>query len=214
VITLKVVEVTRFTIRIRWTWDDDQGTGNRPTGYKLSRGKLGDPLEWIAFLPGKGYVDYDLDPATDYVYSIETQGLPTPEVDQFQLTTEPATEFTDSVDFFAHFVSGHFGRKFAGSDIQWCPEWWRHQEASTVINELWRSYEAHRPPDDPTEPTNERAEWLVMFAYPLMQHLFALNGTFRGCIGNIDSGDFGHRNPQASQPLPHIIDPTGNYQPD
>jgi hypothetical protein len=86
----------------------------------------------------------------------------------------------------------------------WCPQWWRHPEAAFVVESLWRSYEAHRPPDDPLEPSNDHAYWLVQIAYPLLARLWQPDTMFRGC-------DADHEEPMRATALPHEDDPLGKY---
>lgn len=213
-IRLKLEEVGRYNVTLTWKWEDDNNFGAPPTAYSLHRRLAGatTPMEMLAIVRRKKFIDFDLDPATEYEYMVETNGLPVTEVDRFAFFTEPENEFTDFVDFFTNFMAPTFGREFAGDAIHWCPQWWKHHEANKVMTELWRSYEAHRAPDDPSEPTSEQAEWLVMFAYPLMAQLWDQYGTFRGCDCNPD-GRGGHADIIRSQPLPHTIDPTGTYAP-
>lgn len=215
-VELKVDEVTRYTVTLKWSYteDDPGNAGEVPTGYALSRSLTtpGANMEMLALLPGRKYIDHDLNPATEYAYRVDTRGLTVAESDQFRLTTEPETEFTDPIAFFTGFAAAHFGRYVESTATNWCRQWWSHPEAHKVMNELWRSYEAHRPPDDPTDPSSEHAQWLVHIAYPLMNQLLAPEGPFKGCNARDEVGQ-GHKTPMKAAPLAHTIDPSGRYMP-
>lgn len=36
-----------------------------------------------------------------------------------------------------------------GAGMYWCPEWWRHTEALSRLEGIWREWEIHRLPDGP-----------------------------------------------------------------
>lgn len=181
-LTLEVADVGRTTVSLKWSreWNDP---GN-PSSYQIYRTVAPAPMERIAMVVGRKFIDPDCDPVTTYTYRVVTVGLPVVEEDNVQITTRPLTEYPDSDEFFHDYLSKLFARDPRGQGLRWCPEWQRHMEATVVVNELWRSYEAHRPPDDPTTPSTERAVWLTVYAYPLMAHLWAPDGGLKDCSHN------------------------------
>jgi hypothetical protein len=135
----------------------------------------------VARVPGRKFIDPNCQPSTTYQYTVAAIGLPTPESETIQVTTRPPTEFPDSVTFFHAYLSKLFARDQYDDTLRWCEKWQDHMECAVVVNELWRAYEAHRPPDDPTTPSTERAVWLTVYAYPLMAHLWDANGGLKNC---------------------------------
>ena len=63
-----------------------------------------------------------------------------------------------------------------GADGNWCRYWWRHAEAVTIIEALWRTWEHLR-----TEGPTGMAVWLRDYLNPLMHQLTAKTGTFADC---------------------------------
>lgn len=180
-ITITVPEVGRTTVRLEWT---REWTAAQPTSYQITRCIAPAPMERIALTVPRKFIDPDCRPNTTYQYTVSTVGLVPPESETIQVTTRPPTEFPDSVAFFHEYLSKLFARAQQGQDLRWCAQWQEHMECVVVINELWRAYEAHRPPDDPTTPSTERAVWLVVYAYPLMAQLWSAEGTLRNCSHN------------------------------
>ena len=80
----------------------------------------------------------------------------------------------------------------------WCASWWRHREAVSRLNALWRAWEALR-----LDPTTGMAVWWRDFADPTMAVLFSETGPFRGCTPE-------HHNPKDG-PLPLIPPPKGLF---
>ena len=76
-------------------------------------------------------------------------------------------------------VEEWFVRAFARSSltgVRWCPYWWEHVEALTVLTAMWRSWEVSRRDRD-----TGMARWLHSCAYPLLRELWDGAGTFRNC---------------------------------
>lgn len=174
--TLKVIAKHRNSVELGWTLTP------RATGYTVERAEPGLPWTLIAKVPGPLFTDPTCKPGTMYGYRVTTIGLDPDLSDTDQATTLPRTEFANTADFFDKLLRHLFARDPERWDMfAWCPQWHQHKEAAFVMESLWRSYEAHRPPDDPLEPSSDHAYWLVQIAYPLMQQLWAQTQTFRGC---------------------------------
>ncbi|MEV4488282.1 DUF4913 domain-containing protein [Micrococcus luteus] len=81
--------------------------------------------------------------------------------------------------FYAHageWVSGwllpHFRRN--PNRFRWDPQWWRYEEAGSVIEAMWRSWEQTRVDPDP----RVMATWFRDVFYPLLGHLTSADGPF------------------------------------
>jgi len=178
-LTVKVDDAGRTTVALSWKreWDDP---GN-PTSHLVTRCTPPAAPVIVARIVGRKFIDPNCQPNTTYLYEVTAIGLPAPEVDSIQVTTRPPTEFPNWPTFFTEYLSKTFARSTQSDALRWCPQPWLHPEAEEVVNALWRAYEAHRPPDDPFAPSTERAIWLAVYAYPLLNHLWALEGTFKDC---------------------------------
>lgn len=83
----------------------------------------------------------------------------------------------------------------------WCPEWWRHGEAISRLEALWRAWEDLR-----RDGKTGMSSWWRDHADHHMQILLSTDGPFKGC-----SVDKGH-NPRL-EPLPCIPPPAGLFVP-
>ncbi|MFF2088596.1 DUF4913 domain-containing protein [Nocardia sp. NPDC058176] len=83
-----------------------------------------------------------------------------------------------TVDLFVEWVAGVHARDIMGNTDQfrWCPEWWRHAEAVTAFEALWRAWEHHRQ-----NPGPGMASWWVQIFWPAMDRLLQIKGTFEHC---------------------------------
>lgn len=80
-----------------------------------------------------------------------------------------------NVDAFLHdFLLPSWRHTYSGT--KWCRDWYKHSEAVSRLDALWRSYEAMRVGD----PTG-MAVWWRDFADPTMASLTRPEGTFAGC---------------------------------
>jgi hypothetical protein len=167
---------TRTTVTLTWDVNPDA------QAYEVWRGELPAPPTYrCAILEGPTFIDPGRTPGTNYVYRVASIGLTPVETDSVTVRTRPATEYPSHVAFFNDYLSKVFAREIASGDYRWCSQWNVHPESSEAIIDLWRSYEAHRPPDDPAEPSNHHIEWRTFFAYPTMMRLLDHNGCFRSC---------------------------------
>lgn len=187
--TLTVLAKHRTSVELGWTLVPGVGK------YKVERAEPGVAWQELGVVRGPLFTDPTCKPKTIYGYRVTTIGLSPEQYDVEQATTLPNTEFSSVDEFFTKLLREVFARDPDRQEqFAWCAQWREHREAAFVVESLWRSYEAHRPPDDPLEPSSQHAYWLVQIAYPLMQQLWMLEQTFRGCIGE------GH-DPQV-RPLP------------
>lgn len=188
-VTLKVLAKHTRSVELGWSLTP------KVTGYTVERAEPG--LSWtlLGTVPGPLFTDPTCKPNTMYGYRVTTIGLTPEESAIDQATTLPKTEFASPAEFCEKFLAPTFARDPRQRDqFAWCPEWFKHQEAAFVIESLWRSYEKHRPPDDPLEPSSDHAYWLVQIAYPLLQQLWFADATFRGCTD-------AHQDPPRVKPL-------------
>ncbi|HEX6681294.1 MAG TPA: DUF4913 domain-containing protein [Candidatus Limnocylindrales bacterium] len=215
---LQVTRITRESVVLEWDFSD------QATAYMVSRlGPRGvegvEPEDRALAACYEGtFCDHTLTPGSRYTYTVRMIANreienPDDDVDEIHVRAQPATEFADARAFLTGFLSTTFPRH-QDEHVRWCEEWWRHPEAAYVVEQLWCAYEALRPLDPPAFPGKHRAEWLVVFLYPLMDRLTHEQGPFAGCYGpNDDVGGLRHQAPMKQQPLPHIADPTGEYRP-
>jgi hypothetical protein len=76
-------------------------------------------------------------------------------------------------------VEGWFVNAYARSSAgwgHWCPEWWRHPEATERLTALWHSWEAAQK-----NTATGMAHWYVMYADPIFGQLTDSRGTFASC---------------------------------
>jgi hypothetical protein len=64
----------------------------------------------------------------------------------------------------------------AGDGVNWCPQWWKHAEAISRLEALWRAWEFLRLDD-----TTGMSVWWRDHADYHMAVLLSANGPFRGC---------------------------------
>lgn len=171
-------KITRTTITLTWKIHP-----SRPL-HQVERREDDDPWEMIGIIPGPVFIDPDCDPGTTYVYKVTAKlmGASPDLYDMLQVSTWPETQYPGEREFFHQYLSSVFARDpKAGTPVAWCPKWYQHREAAVVVRELWRSYEAHYPPNGVDEPGNETAQWLINYAYPLLDRLWLQDTVFRGC---------------------------------
>lgn len=101
------------------------------------------------------------------------------------MTTLPADEWAEpaapalfypTLDRFVAEQLAPLYRRPLGHGRTWCPQWWRHAEAITRLEALWRSWEQLR-----LEPALGMSVWLRDHADPHMAVLLDPDGPFHGC---------------------------------
>lgn len=87
--------------------------------------------------------------------------------------------------FYPHvaaFVSDRLVHLYArrlGQTYVWCPEWFRHAEALSRLDALWRAWEHLR-----LDPATGISVWWRDHADPHMSVLLSPDGPFAACRGN------------------------------
>lgn len=67
----------------------------------------------------------------------------------------------------------NFRRRLNKGEFRWDPEWWRYEEAITLITSLWLSFEKMR-----WEGATGMASYMRDYFYPLMGELTSPDGPF------------------------------------
>lgn len=91
---------------------------------------------------------------------------------------EPAArplEFPTLDRFVAEQLAVLYARPLGHGRV-WCPQWWRHAEARSRLDALWRSWEHLR-----WEPALGMSVWFRDHADPHMAVLLDPDGPFHGC---------------------------------
>lgn len=190
-----IVAVTRESVTLSWEMHPEA------VGYtirRIHRLPNGDRSDVVRALVHEGlYCDPGLAPGTEYMFEL-TAALDEPEAGEpdmgpvadpheellqqrVRVRTEPETEFGDVWEFFSGFVAPTFRRRVATNGHRWCPRWASHPEVAYAMEELWHAYEAMRPAEPPAFPSKVRAEWLVMFAWPILDRLTSQEGPMWDC---------------------------------
>ncbi|MCQ9165493.1 DUF4913 domain-containing protein [Arthrobacter sp. STN4] len=122
--------------------------------------------------------------------------------------TEPAEQDGDAPELFYANVAEFVGDKLAptyrrhinpGGGITWCPQWWKHAEAISRLEALWRAWEFLR-----LEGATGMSVWWRDHADHHMSVLLSADGPFKGC-----SPDDGHKS--KLPPLPCEEPPAGLF---
>ena len=95
-----------------------------------------------------------------------------------------------------------YRRAVDGRATTWCPEWWRHAEALTRLEAIWRAWEHLR-----LDPMTGISVWFTMHADPHMAVLLDPAGPFTGCTPTR-----GHRTDNLLS-LPTVAAPTALFSP-
>jgi hypothetical protein len=92
---------------------------------------------------------------------------------------EPAELFyANSLEFFTGTLGPSYVREVnGGSEFVWCPQWYKHVEALSRVETLWRAWEHLR-----LEGSLGLSTWWLNHADPHMRMLMAPNGPFKTCV--------------------------------
>ncbi|MBG6181852.1 DUF4913 domain-containing protein [Arthrobacter sp. CAN_A1] len=92
---------------------------------------------------------------------------------------EPAElVYSNPLEFFVSILSPSYVREVnGGSEFVWCPQWYKHVEALSRVETVWRSWEHLR-----LEGALGLSTWWLNHADPHMRVLMAPNGPFKKCI--------------------------------
>lgn len=91
-----------------------------------------------------------------------------------------------------------------GLSRRWCPEWWRHTEANSRLEALWRAWEHLR-----LDPATGMSVWWRDHADHHMEKLFDPDGPFKAC--SVRDGHKKPGQPGYIEPLPVTSEPTGMF---
>lgn len=122
--------------------------------------------------------------------------------------TEPVEAGEDAPELFyanvAQFVADKLAPSYRrhinpGGGVTWCPQWWKHAEAISRLESLWRAWEFLR-----LEGATGMSVWWRDHADHHMNVLLSADGPFKGC-----NPDDGHRS--KLPPLPCEQPPPGLF---
>lgn len=117
----------------------------------------------------------------------------------------PQLYYPNPIAFFTGTLGPSYVRDVGnGSEFAWCPQWYKHPEALSRIESVWRAWEYLR-----MDGSLGISTWWTNHADPHMRMLMAPNGCFKKCVYN------GHaeRTKPEQLSLPHI-EPTMDLYPD
>ena len=135
--------------------------------------------------------------------SLQTHDPATPRVDRARPAGEAAVNepcYATVEDFVRELLAPMYRRALDGTDRSWCPEWWRHAEAISRLDALWRAWEHLR-----LDPDTGMSVWFRDHADHHMAVLLDSEGPFKRC-----SPIKGHR---ALDELPLEPPPEGLFVP-
>ena len=113
---------------------------------------------------------------------------------------EPQLFYASVEEFVREQLAPMYRRSLDGSERTWCPEWWRHAEAISRLEALWRAWEHLR-----LDPATGMSVWFRDHADHHMAILLDSNGPFKRC-----SAERGHVERQLD-PLPLVEPPEGLF---
>lgn len=120
-----------------------------------------------------------------------------------ELAEPPQELFYASLeDFVREQLAPMYRRALDGTQRAWCPEWWRHAEAISRLEALWRAWEHLR-----LDPATGMSVWFRDHADHHMAVLLDPDGPFKRC-----SPDKGHSTRELD-PLPLVEPPPGLFDP-
>ncbi|WP_461165357.1 DUF4913 domain-containing protein [Arthrobacter sp. R4-81] len=89
---------------------------------------------------------------------------------------EPELFYPNLVSFVQEHLSPSYRRSLSGTDRTWCPSWWKHEEAISRLEALWRSWEFLR-----LDGSTGMSIWWRDHADHHMGILLSADGPFKGC---------------------------------
>lgn len=112
---------------------------------------------------------------------------------------KPPVLFYGNVEEFVTDRLVHLFARSPESGLMWCPEWYRHAEALSRLDAVWRAWENLR-----LDPATGISNWWLHHADPHMRVLMdPVTGPFARCTNGVH-GD-------ALPPLPHVEPPPGLF---
>jgi len=112
----------------------------------------------------------------------------------------PQLFYSSVEEFVREQLAPMYRRALDGTQRTWCPEWWRHAEAISRLEALWRAWEHLR-----LDPATGISVWFRDHADHHMTVLLDSDGPFKRC-----SVTKGHSERQLD-PLPLVDSPSGLF---
>jgi hypothetical protein len=112
----------------------------------------------------------------------------------------PELFYSSLEEFVREQLAPMYRRALDGTQRTWCPEWWRHAEAISRLEALWRAWEHLR-----LDPATGISVWFRDHADHHMAVLLDSEGPFKRC-----SVEKGHGERQL-EPLPLVDPPAGLF---
>jgi len=110
---------------------------------------------------------------------------------------EPAElYYPDVLKFVTNFLIPIYRRRVTAQGNTWCAQWWKHAEAVTRLDAMWRAWEHLR-----MDGTTGGSVWLRDHCDYHMGVLLSSDGPFKGCTPE--------KHADRLQPLPIIAPPEG-----
>ncbi|MFZ2175940.1 MAG: DUF4913 domain-containing protein [Rhodococcus sp. (in: high G+C Gram-positive bacteria)] len=123
------------------------------------------------------------------------------EPEQVTEPDEPQLVFGSVEEFVREKLTATYMREVADVPHRnWCPEWWRHTEAISRLEALWRSWEHLR-----LDPRTGMSVWWRDHADHHMEKLFSSDGPFKHC--DVRQGHKDMLKPLPSTPAPPAMFP-------
>ncbi len=119
-------------------------------------------------------------------------------------TDPPPLKFPTPQAFVAWWATVYRRDVVDDRDLRWCPDWWRHEEASILLVDLWRTFEQLRHDKAGGMSTLWRDH-----AGHIMRTLMDPKGPLKKC-----SADKGHNHYGEIAPLPVTDPPEGWWIPE
>lgn len=88
----------------------------------------------------------------------------------------PTTYYSSLIEWYEDFFKHVYRRNFSASHLTWCDQWWRHPEAVSRLDALWRAWEHLR-----LEPGLGMSVWWRDHVDPHMAALTSPDGCLKGC---------------------------------
>ena len=106
------------------------------------------------------------------------------DADESGQATEPTHDepaellYANPLEFFVNVLGPSYVREVnGGSEFVWCPQWYKHVEALSRVETIWRAWEHLR-----LEGALGLSTWWLNHADPHMRMLMAPNGPFKTCV--------------------------------
>jgi len=104
------------------------------------------------------------------------EDLDDPAPDEGAGSSAPALFYPTLERFVTEQLAPLYRRSLAGNETTWCPQWWRHAEAISRLEALWRAWEHLR-----LDAALGMSVWFRDHADPHMGVLLSAEGPFKGC---------------------------------